>query len=190
MFIGNLWWDVSWQDLKDHVNGIVGDVERADVMTEPGGRSKGSGMVKFANAEAAQRAIDELNETDFNGRTFFVRADRGGSGKGGGGPVRSVGRGGRIAEDIAGSTLRWRRAAPAGRRRARACPACPRGGVGYHARRRKAECRAVYHTAGEPRRAAPAQAPCRQGARCPASQRVVCPAQQRKGRPHMVAPYT
>ena len=95
VFIGNLSWDVSWQDLKDHVNGIVGDVERADVMTEPGGRSKGSGMVKFANAEAAQRAIDELNETDFNGRTIFVRADRGGSGKGGGGPVRSGGRGGR-----------------------------------------------------------------------------------------------
>jgi RNA recognition motif. (a.k.a. RRM, RBD, or RNP domain) len=35
------------QDLKDHMRGAGGDVLHADVMTLPGGRSKGCGVVEY-----------------------------------------------------------------------------------------------------------------------------------------------
>ena len=88
VFVGNLPWDVTWQTLKDHMQEQVGGVERADVMTQSDGRSKGSGLVKFASAEDAQRAIDELTDTELGGRPIFVRADRGAAGGG-----RGAGRG-------------------------------------------------------------------------------------------------
>ena len=42
IYVGNLSWDVKWQDLKDFFK-PCGTVVRADVMEEPGGRSKGCG---------------------------------------------------------------------------------------------------------------------------------------------------
>ena len=43
IYVGNLSWEVKWQDLKDLFK-PCGTVVRADVMEEPGGRSKGCGM--------------------------------------------------------------------------------------------------------------------------------------------------
>ena len=89
VYVGNLTWTVSWQDLKDHFK-TIGPVLNADVMQEPDGRSKGCGLVTFQNAKDADRAINELHDTEINGRNIFVREDRdapggGGGGKGGGG---------------------------------------------------------------------------------------------------------
>jgi len=81
---GNLSWDVSWQDLKDHFKS-AGTVQHADVMLEPGTtRSKGCGLVTFASAHDAANAIQTLHDTDLKGRLIFVREDREG-GRGGGG---------------------------------------------------------------------------------------------------------
>ena len=83
VYVGNLAWDVSWQDLKDHFK-TVGQVLNADVMMEPGTtRSKGCGLVTFANARDAATAISTLHDTELNGRLIFVREDReGGAGVG------------------------------------------------------------------------------------------------------------
>ena len=42
IYVGNLSWEVKWQELKDFFK-PCGTVVRADVMEEPGGRSKGCG---------------------------------------------------------------------------------------------------------------------------------------------------
>ena len=42
LYVGNLSWDVKWQELKDFFK-PYGTVLRADVMEEPSGRSKGCG---------------------------------------------------------------------------------------------------------------------------------------------------
>lgn len=78
VYVGNLAWEVQWQDLKDHFKGI-GNVVRADVMTEPSGRSKGCGMVEFSTEEEARSAIETLHDSDLKGRLIFVREDRGGA---------------------------------------------------------------------------------------------------------------
>ena len=46
IYVGNLSWEVKWQDLKDLFK-PCGTVVRADVMEEPGGRSKGSDVLHF-----------------------------------------------------------------------------------------------------------------------------------------------
>merc|ERR1712032_1445752 len=75
VFVGNLSWNVAWQDLKDVFN-KVGEVVRADVWTKPDGRSKGCGMVEFTTPEGATRAINELHDVELDGRLMLVRADR------------------------------------------------------------------------------------------------------------------
>lgn len=72
IFLGNLSWEVKWQELKDFCK-QVGTVVRADVLLGPDGRSKGAGIVEFATVHEAQRAINELNDTDLCGRICFIR---------------------------------------------------------------------------------------------------------------------
>jgi len=76
VYVGNLAFEVKWQDLKDHMK-QVGNVVRADVMEGRDGRSKGCGIVEFSAAWEAQRAIEELHDTELKGRLIFVREDRG-----------------------------------------------------------------------------------------------------------------
>lgn len=54
VYVGNLAYEVAWQDLKDHMRD-AGDVQYAEVMMMNDGRSKGCGIVEFATAEAADR---------------------------------------------------------------------------------------------------------------------------------------
>jgi hypothetical protein len=102
LYVHNLSWRVSWQDLKDHFR-QAGEVIHAKIMTEgPGGRSKGCGIVEMGTVDEAANAIEMLNDTDLNGRNILIREDRedngGRGGGGGGGGFRSdrgfAGRGG------------------------------------------------------------------------------------------------
>lgn len=76
VYVGNLTFSVSWQDLKDHMKSTGLDVTKANVMSGPDGRSKGCGIVEFATVEAAQQAVLTLNDTELKGRQIFVREDR------------------------------------------------------------------------------------------------------------------
>lgn len=75
IYVGNLAWSVTWQTLKDTFAQY--GPEYADVKIGYDGRSRGWGTVRFADAETAQRAINEINGTPINGRTVEVRLDRG-----------------------------------------------------------------------------------------------------------------
>mmetsp|Transcript_25887 Transcript_25887/g.36302 ORF Transcript_25887/g.36302 Transcript_25887/m.36302 type:complete len:502 (+) Transcript_25887:82-1587(+) len=83
VYVGNLSWDVSWQDLKDHMKSTGCEVTRADVMQTPDGRSKGCGIVEFATDDGAKQAVLTLNDTELSGRQIFVREDREDRGTGG-----------------------------------------------------------------------------------------------------------
>ena len=63
VYIGNLPWRTSWQELKD-LGAQFGEVHRSDVAQDRfTGRSKGFGTLKFAAPEMAQAAIDALNDS-------------------------------------------------------------------------------------------------------------------------------
>lgn len=96
VYVGNLSWDVAWQDLKDHMRD-AGEVKFAEVMTGPDGRSKGCGIVEFSTPDEAKEACTNLTDTELNGRMIFVREDRENSNAGGGRaprPARGGGGGG------------------------------------------------------------------------------------------------
>ena len=83
VFVGNLSYNTSWQDLKDAMR-EAGEVVFADVLVDAAsGRSRGCGVVEFARAEGAEIAIATPREID--GRAVFVREDRedGGGRRGG-----------------------------------------------------------------------------------------------------------
>jgi len=75
VYVGNLAWETSWQSLKDHFK-QVGDVVYADVFINEEGRSKGCGIVEFENRNIALKAIQQLTDSELDGRYIFVREDR------------------------------------------------------------------------------------------------------------------
>jgi len=75
VFVGNLPYSTSWQDLKDMFRS-AGTIVRADVMMLPNGKSKGQGTVLFENKAAAQSAIEMFDNTEIQGRKIVVHEDR------------------------------------------------------------------------------------------------------------------
>jgi RNA recognition motif-containing protein len=75
LFVGNLSFECSWQDLKDHFK-TCGRVEHAEVIEGAGGRKRGFGIVTFANPSEAAMAIERMDDVEFQGRRLEVRLDR------------------------------------------------------------------------------------------------------------------
>lgn len=75
VFVGNLSWKAEWQDLKD-LMGEAGEVEYAEIIMNREGKPSGGGLVRFASAKAAKRAIQDMQDTELLGRPIFVREDR------------------------------------------------------------------------------------------------------------------
>lgn len=72
VYIGNLPWSVEWQDLKDLCK-QYGNVIRADVEKGDDGRSRGFGLVTFANQVDSNNCIANLNGMLLDGRELNVR---------------------------------------------------------------------------------------------------------------------
>lgn len=75
VYVGNLEFSVTWQEVKDHFR-QVGDVIHAKLMERGDGSSKGCGIVEYSNAKDAARAIEQLHDTYLRGRAVIVREDR------------------------------------------------------------------------------------------------------------------
>lgn len=75
VFVGNLSFDVRWQDLKDFMR-QAGNVDNATILQGPDGRSKGAGLVLYQHPKDAERAIRQLHGVEFRGRNIQVREDR------------------------------------------------------------------------------------------------------------------
>ena len=96
IYVGNL----SYQSTEDELRDLFaefGDVVSAKLIVDKfTGQSKGFGFVEMSNNSEAQKAIDELNGRDVNGRSVTVNQARprqersrgGGGGRGYGGGNR------------------------------------------------------------------------------------------------------
>lgn len=100
LYVGNLSFQTSSQDLEALFAGI-GTVESASVVEDrETGRSRGFGFVEMANQADGEKAIADLDGQDFAGRNIKVneakpREDRGSRGGGGGYGGGGYGGGGR-----------------------------------------------------------------------------------------------
>jgi cold-inducible RNA-binding protein len=102
LYVGNLSFSTSSDELKD-LFAQAGTVESASVVEDRDtGRSRGFGFVEMASKEEGEKAIEQFNGTEMNGRSLTVnearpredRGNRGGGGRGYGGN-RGGGGGGR-----------------------------------------------------------------------------------------------
>jgi RNA recognition motif-containing protein len=73
IYVGNLNYRVRENDLRSLLE-QYGTVENVKVVKDRDtGRSKGFGFVEFAEDSDAQRAIEELDEKEFEGRNLVVK---------------------------------------------------------------------------------------------------------------------
>jgi RNA recognition motif-containing protein len=72
LYVGNLSFEATESDLFELFNG-VGQVQNAEVVTyKHNQRSKGFAFVQMNTVEEAQRAVTELHDKEFLGRTLLV----------------------------------------------------------------------------------------------------------------------
>lgn len=100
LFVGNLSFNTTENDLSDAFAAHGTVVEANLMMDRMSGRPRGFGFVTMSSPEEAQKAIDALNGQQLDGRALTVniarpREDRPAGGGGGGrGPRREYGGGG------------------------------------------------------------------------------------------------
>ncbi|CAK7061197.1 RNA recognition motif domain-containing protein [Parabacteroides sp. APC149_11_2_Y6] len=103
IYVSNLSWGTSADGLQELFS-QYGEVDSVKIITDrETGRSRGFGFVEMPNDSEGQKAIDELHETEFEGKTINVTVARpkterpsrgfnnGGGGYGGGGGYRGGG---------------------------------------------------------------------------------------------------
>ena len=72
LYVGNLSFNTNEQDLQD-VFAEVGTVESTNIIEDRDtGRSRGFGFVEMSSAEEAQKAIEELDGKEVDGRQLKV----------------------------------------------------------------------------------------------------------------------
>ncbi|MCP3929355.1 MAG: RNA-binding protein [Bacteroidetes bacterium] len=100
IFVAKMNFNTQEDDLRQLFE-EYGEVSSAKIISDKfTGRSKGFGFVEMPNDEEGTNAINDLNDTDFDGRTIVVkkarpRTDDRNSGGGGGGWRGGGGGGGR-----------------------------------------------------------------------------------------------
>ena len=127
LYVGNLSFKTNTQDLEQLFS-QVGTVESTNIIEDrETGRSRGFGFVEMSSKEEGERAIEEFNGKEVDGRELKVNeakpqesrggggGGRGGYGGGGGGGRGGYGGGGggygggggRNRDDFGGSPNRW-----------------------------------------------------------------------------------
>ncbi len=76
IYVGNLSYETTENDLRDAF-GEFGAVSKVNViMDKMTGKSKGFAFVEMENDTEGQKAVDELNDADLNGRNLKVNLAR------------------------------------------------------------------------------------------------------------------
>ena len=76
IFVAGLSYQIADADLKELFE-EYGEVSSAKIITDrESRRSKGYGFVEMSNDEEGQRAIEELNDAEYDGRTLSVSVAR------------------------------------------------------------------------------------------------------------------
>jgi len=71
VFVKNFGEELGDEKLKEMFTKF-GKITSYKIMAEEGGKNKGFGFVSFEDSEAAEKAVEELNGTEINGKSLFV----------------------------------------------------------------------------------------------------------------------
>ena len=76
LFVGNLAWEVTVDDLKDLFGQAGAVVDAAVISDKMTGRSRGFGFVTMGTEDEAKAAVEKLNGSDLKGRKINVNLAR------------------------------------------------------------------------------------------------------------------
>lgn len=76
LFVGNLDFTVTAEDLKALFAGVGTVTDAAVIMDKMTGRSRGFGFVTMSSADEAKTAVEKLNQNDLKGRKINVNIAR------------------------------------------------------------------------------------------------------------------
>ena len=76
LYVGNLSYEVTEEDLKKNFGEIGECIEANIVRDKYSGNSRGFGFVEMATEEEAQEAIGKLNDAELSGRKIIVQEAR------------------------------------------------------------------------------------------------------------------
>lgn len=76
LFVGNLAWEVTAEDLKSLFADAGTVTDAAVIMDKMTGRSRGFGFVTMSSDEEAKTAIEKFNQHDLKGRKINVNVAR------------------------------------------------------------------------------------------------------------------
>jgi len=94
LFVGSMSWGTTADSLREAF-AQFGEITDAVVISDRDtGRSRGFGFVTFSEDDSANKAIEQMNGTELDGRTINVNEALERSGGGGGGGGRRGGGGG------------------------------------------------------------------------------------------------
>ena len=94
LYVGNLSYSTNEERLRQTFEPFGTLVSVSIITDRLTGQPRGFGFVEYQSAEDAQRAVDQLNGQQVDGRTLNVNVARERTGGGGGGGGRSAGGGG------------------------------------------------------------------------------------------------
>lgn len=76
LFVGNLDFTVTAEDLKALFAGVGTVTDAVVIMDKMTGRSRGFGFVTMSSADEAKAAVEKLNQNDLKGRKINVNIAR------------------------------------------------------------------------------------------------------------------
>jgi len=76
LYVGNLAYEMNDEKLKEIFSAAGEVTEAVVIMDKFSGRSKGFGFVTMKDDAAAKKAIEQLNETELEGRKIIVNVAR------------------------------------------------------------------------------------------------------------------
>eukprot|EP00057_Strongylocentrotus_purpuratus_P013756 XP_011668230.1 PREDICTED: myelin expression factor 2 [Strongylocentrotus purpuratus] len=75
VFISNIEYKVTWQELKDILKRHVGDVGYVELFANTDGTSKGCAFVEFKSKDDAKKALTEMDRFEVHNRKLVVKED-------------------------------------------------------------------------------------------------------------------
>ncbi|KAL3279534.1 hypothetical protein HHI36_017043 [Cryptolaemus montrouzieri] len=102
VYVSNIPYEYRWQDLKDLFRNEVGDVQFVELFVDDKDKSRGCGIIEFADSNSVKKCLEVMQRFEVKGRKLVVKEDTGNvrdkhgvivkRGAGGGGGNRDEGR--------------------------------------------------------------------------------------------------
>ncbi|XP_045483012.1 heterogeneous nuclear ribonucleoprotein M-like [Harmonia axyridis] len=77
VYVSNIPYEFRWQDLKDLFRVEVGDVQFVELFVDEKDKSKGCGIVEFADSSCVKKCLEVMQRFEVKGRKLVIKEDSG-----------------------------------------------------------------------------------------------------------------